>query len=167
MKFEVVAVSLGAAIGLLFGCVEKASAEEVPPLIQERPFYKPTAFGVHMFSVHSERMDDTAGRPWNNANPGLYLRWDRWTAGTYYNSIRKQSVYAGYAYPLHENVDIVFGAVTGYNGPGYSSSPVMPMVIPSVHFKVAQNVSARINIALGVKRGSASAINFALEWKLD
>lgn len=164
MKFEATIVALGAAAGLLFGVVQKACAEE-PPLIQERGF-KPSAIGVHIGSFHSNRFDPVTHRPWNNSNPGLYARWDRWVAGTYYNSIRRQSVYAGYAYPLHDNLDIVFGAVTGYDGRGYSAKPVMPMIIPSAHFQVYKDLSVRLNLAVGVGKGSATAVNLALEWRL-
>lgn len=127
---------------------------------------RPDAFGVHLFSVHSERNDTTCGCRWNNANPGIYARWDRVVVGTYYNSIRRQSVYAGYSYPLFDNLDIVVGVVTGYDGPGRSAKAVMPMVIPSAHFKVTQDLSVRVNFAIGVQRGAASAVNLALEWKL-
>jgi len=168
MKFEATIVALGAAAGILFGCVEKAYAQEpaAPPLIQERNPFKPTDFGVHFVSIHSSKMDVVAGRPWNNSNPGIYARWDRVVVGTYYNSIRRQSVYAGYAYPVHENVDVVFGVVTGYDGRGYAAKPVMPMIIPSAHFALTKDVSVRINLAVGVQKNAATAVNLALEWRL-
>lgn len=128
--------------------------------------FAPDSIGVHIGSVHSSKIDPVANKPWNNSNPGVYARWDNIVVGTYYNSIRKQSLYAGYVYQVTDNIDVVIGAVSGYNGPGYRAKPVMPMVIPSVHFKVWENTSVRINIAPGVGKGSATAINFALEWKL-
>jgi hypothetical protein len=140
-----------------------ASAQDTIP---ERNAFAPTAFGFHVVSVHSTPIDVTAGRPWNNSNPGVYARWDRWVAGTYYNSIRRHSVYAGYAYPLFENLDIVVGVVTGYDGPGYTSKPIMPMVVPSAHFALTKDISVRLNLAIGVQKNAATALNVALEWKL-
>lgn len=152
-----------AALLVLLFSATLASAQN---LIPERDWWKPTKFGVHTFSIHSERIDGHTGRPWNNVNPGAYVRWDRVVAGTFYNSIRQQSVYVGYAYPLFDNVDIVFGAVTGYNAEGRAAKAVMPMIIPSVHFAVTQTMSVRLNLALGAQKGAASAVNLALEWKL-
>lgn len=161
-RFDVLVVALGVAAGLAYGC---AKAEE-PPLIPERNVLAPTAVGVHLVSVHSSKLDLVAGKPWNNSNPGLYARWDRLVVGTYYNSIRRQSVYAGYVYPLHDNFDVVLGVVTGYDGRGYSAKPVMPMVIPSAHFALTKDITLRANLAIGVQKNSATALNFAIEWKL-
>lgn len=131
---------------------------------------KPDVIGMHMFSVHSNNRDPVAERPWNNANPGIYFRWSNIVAGTYYNSIRKESYYVGYAYPVFNNLDMVVGVVSGYNGIGpggaYRAKAIMPMLVPSVHFPINGNLSARINLAIGIGKGSATAINFALEYKL-
>ena len=141
-----------------------ASCQMQPAWAQDKPFID--TMGVHLGSIHSNNYDPVANRAWNNYNPGVYFRHENWVAGTYFNSIRKQSFYAGYVYGLTSNIDIVFGAVSGYNGPGYRAKPVMPMVVPSFHFPLTDAVSARINLAVGVGKGSATAVNFALEWKL-
>lgn len=127
---------------------------------------KPDTFGVHVGSYHVEKVDPVTNKGWNNTNPGAYLRWDNVVVGTYYNSIRKQSVYAGYVYPLTDNIDVVVGAVTGYNGPGYSAKAVMPMVVPSFHFAVAKDVEARVHFLPKAAKGGATAIHFSLEFKL-
>jgi hypothetical protein len=147
---------------LVLAAAMGASAQDIP----ERNPLAPTAIGVHVASFHTERIDETSGKPWNNANVGVYAKWDRWVGGAYYNSIRQTSVYAGYAYPLFDNLDIVVGVVTGYDGPGYSAKAIMPMVIPSAHFAITPDISVRVNLALGVQKGAATAVNFALEWKL-
>lgn len=125
----------------------------------------PDVVGLHIGSWHTSKVDHVAGRPWNNYNPGIYARWDNIVVGTYLNSIRKQSYYVGYAYPLFEHVDIVLGVVSGYSGPGYKARPVMPMVIPSIHFPISDSVHGRINIAFGIGKGSATAVNFAVEYR--
>jgi hypothetical protein len=124
------------------------------------------AFGVHLGSVHSNSYDPVAQRNWNNSNPGVYFRHDEWVVGTYYNSIRKQSYYVGYVYGITSNIDVILGAVSGYDGAGYKAKQVMPMAIPSLHFPIAHDVSARVNLAIGVGKGSATAVNFSLEYKL-
>lgn len=124
------------------------------------------AIGVHVFSVHSTPRDNVAGRAWNNANPGIYFRRDNVVVGTYYNSIRKQSVYVGYSYPVTDYLDVCIGLVSGYNGPGYRAKPISPMLIPTFHGPITSRMDWRINIAPGIGKNSATAINFALEYKL-
>lgn len=69
----------------------------------------------------------------NNINPGIYIKHESGaTAGTYYNSVRRQSYYVGYTFkPVDSipNLDITVGGVTGY-----PKMPVAPMVIPSYTF---------------------------------
>lgn len=140
--------------------------------VQPAAAQAPDAIGMHIGSVHSNNYDPVAKRNWNNANPGLYAKWNvgndmgAYVVGSYYNSIRKQSVYAGYAYPVLPNLDVVVGVVSGYNGPGYRAKAIMPMVVPSLHFPITDTISARFNLAIGVGKGSATALNFALEYRL-
>lgn len=85
-----------------------------------------TIIGVHTISHH------TSG-DWNNNNPGVYVSHNGWTAGTYYNSERHQTVYAGYTFagpiigPLHWGLSV--GAASGYE-----RSKIVPMVVPSLAF---------------------------------
>ena len=66
-------------------------------------------FGVHLGSVHYP-----GGSYQNNFNPGVYLRTDDGiTVGTYYNTLRRISVYAGYTYE-YGPVGLMGGVVTGY-----------------------------------------------------
>lgn len=151
-----------AAVGAFTCLCFSAKAEGVEPW--------PVSVGLMMASIHSERIDALTTRPWNDANPGLYTQWGPLVAGTYYNSLRRQSVFAGYVYPVWANVDITFGAVTGYDGPGRTAKALMPMVIPSIHggfpFNGAEHWGWRVNLALGVQKGSATAINFCVEYRL-
>jgi hypothetical protein len=126
----------------------------------------PDVVGVHLGSVHSNNRDEVSGKAWNNANPGVYFRWENVAVGTYYNSIRKDSFYVAYVYPVTDYFDVSVGLITGYNGPGYAAKPVMPMVVPSVHFPISGNVSGRIHVAPKVSKGGATAVHFSIEWRL-
>lgn len=89
-------------------------------------------FGLHLVSVHIPRND------YNNNNPGLYYRTDAgWTAGFYRNSLRDDSVYAGYTWNWRF-LDITFGGVTGY------TDPVQILVVPSIAFPQTANVRMRL-----------------------
>ncbi|MEO8807067.1 MAG: hypothetical protein ABI433_13385 [Burkholderiaceae bacterium] len=114
--------------------------------------------GLHLASVHvpaNERL--------NNTNPGIYLRHEAgWTAGVYYNSLKRTSVYGGYTFTTRAispklPLSLTVGAITGYQRRketfackhgedrgrtgsrcsrtvGFSSGPVTAMAAPSVAF---------------------------------
>ena len=66
-------------------------------------------FGVHIGSTHYP-----GGSYQNNFNPGVYVRTDDGiTVGTYYNTLRRASVYAGYTYE-YGPFGLLGGVVTGY-----------------------------------------------------
>ena len=137
--------------------------------------------GVHIGSYHMEKQDITAGRPWNNVNPGVYYMWEadeglsilpsgRYVVGSYFNSIRKQSAYVGYVYPVTDYLDVVVGLITGYsgeaaNGRRYSGYPVMPLIVPSVHFPLFDNVEARIHVLPKAAKGGSTAVHFSIEMR--
>ena len=76
--------------------------------------------GVHLGSWHDEP-------GYNNFNPGVYYIGDEgYVVGTYYNSERHQSVYAG-GVMEHGPFALMVGAVTGYE-----NSPLMLYAVPSV-----------------------------------
>ena len=77
--------------------------------------------GLHLGSKHFP------ARGFNDANPGVYyISKDGYTVGTYFNSERRQSVYAGMTWD-YGRFRIQAGAITGYQG------KVLPMLAPSVH----------------------------------
>ena len=106
--------------------------------------------GLHIGSQHYPAKD------FNNFNPGAYYISDEgWTVGTYYNSERKQSVYAGkswYFGPFR----LQAGLITGY------SRPVLPMVAPSVSL----GAGFRLTVLPKVERGGSSVIHLTRETKL-
>lgn len=154
--FRLFAVAL-VLIGMGLACTARAESVNLYP----------DAVGVHLGSVHSNSRDEVSGRNWNNANPGVYFRWGNVAVGTYYNSIRKESFYVGYVYPVTDYLDVTVGVISGYNGPGYAAKPIMPMVVPSVHFPIGDSgLRGRIHVAPKVAKGGATAVHFSLEWRL-
>ena len=83
---------IGAAIVAFAGCTAQAAT-----------------FGIHAGSAHFP-----GGSYQNNFNPGVYLRTDDGiTIGTYYNTLRRVSFYAGYTFE-YGPVGVLGGLITGY-----------------------------------------------------
>lgn len=80
------------ALAAVFGCAAQAAT-----------------FGVHIGSAHYP-----GAHYQNNLNPGMYLRTDDGlTFGTYYNTLRRTSFYAGYTLE-YGPFGLMAGAITGY-----------------------------------------------------
>jgi hypothetical protein len=81
-------------------------------------------WGLHLGSRHLP--SDGA---YNGFNPGAYWRSNEGlTVGTYWNSERKPSVYAGYTADLFGgHMQLTLGGITGY-----SYGRLAPLVVPSV-----------------------------------
>ncbi len=107
--------------------------------------------GLHIGSHHFPAQD------YNNFNPGAYYIHDNGaTVGTYYNSERRQSVYAGWTWdsgPWRLQV----GAITGYE-----RAKVLPVVMPSV----ALGHGFRLVVLPKVERSGSSVIHLMWETKL-
>jgi hypothetical protein len=123
----------------------------------------PSQLIVHGVSIHS-------AKGYNNDNFGLGLQWansegDGPAFGTYYNSERKQTVYAGYAWSTHigdvsgiaTNADLLAGGATGY-----SIAKVIPFVIPSLSFQLTPTTALRLSYAAKVEKGSAHALHLSI-----
>ena len=107
--------------------------------------------GLHIGSQHFP------AQQYNNANPGAYYIHDNGaTVGTYYNSERRQSVYAGWTWDSGP-WRLQIGAITGYE-----RAKVMPMVVPSV----ALGHGFRLTVLPKVERNGSSVIHLMLETKL-
>ena len=139
-----------------------------PSQAQERPL----TLGVHTVSYHVNKIDPISHNKWNNANPGLYVKWDNVVVGGYYNSIRKPSFYVAYAYPLTGNIDLTVGAITGYgdihvgtNG-YYGGYKIMPLVSPSFHFPITDKVEGRVHYTPKAGKYSTHAVHFSIEFSL-
>lgn len=106
--------------------------------------------GIHIGSQHYP------AKQFNNSNPGAYyISDDGWTVGTYYNSDRKQSVYAGKTWD-YGRWRLQAGGITGYR---YA---VMPMIVPSVGL----GYGFRLSVLPKVERRGASVVHLTWETKL-
>jgi hypothetical protein len=117
------------------------------------------AVGLHLASHHS-----LPG--YNNSNPGVYVKTtEGYTAGTYYNSERRQTFYLGRTFEAQLvpwlSAGVTVGAITGYR-----PSPVLPMAIPSVRVPLAGDVSARVAYVPPIEKKGVSTVHFALEFAL-
>lgn len=123
--------------------------------------------GMHVGSHHFPN------EGWNNVNPGVYLRGSinsrsdelRWldgdyVVGAYYNSERKGSLYAGRIYPIAANLDVVVGVISGYK-----AAPILPMVVPSVHFRLLDGWNARVHYLPKIEKSGAHVVHLSLERK--
>lgn len=110
----------------------------------------PATFGVHIGSQH------LPARDYNNLNPGAYYIADNGaTVGTYFNSERRQSVYAGWTFesgPWRVQV----GAITGYQG------RVLPMVAPSV----SVGHGFRLTVLPKIEKTGSAVLHLTWETKL-
>ena len=107
--------------------------------------------GLHIGSQHFP------AQQYNNANPGAYYIHDNGaTVGTYYNSERRQSVYAGWTWD-YGPWRLQVGAITGYE-----RSAVLPMAVPSV----ALGHGFRLAALPKVERDGSAAIHLMWETKL-
>ena len=107
--------------------------------------------GLHIGSQHFPVQQ------YNNFNPGAYYIHDNGaTGGTYYNSERRQSVYAGWTWD-YGPWRLQVGAITGYE-----RSAVLPMVVPSV----ALGYGFRLTALPKVGRDGSAVIHLMLETHL-
>jgi hypothetical protein len=118
----------------------------------------PTTVGLHLVSKHSNNNAD-----WENTNPGLYAVWSNGaTVGTYHNSMRRQSVYAGWSgnWPITQRVSagITLGAITGY------SRPVLPLIVPSLRVGITDHAALRLSFIVNPLKNSAHAVHVSAEW---
>jgi hypothetical protein len=96
------------------------------------PWAQAGTIGLHIGSHHMPSKD------YNNSNPGMYYRADEgWTAGFYRNSLRKDSVYAGYTWKFGA-LDVTTAGVTGY------FNKVQPLLVPSVSLFTYRGITPRI-----------------------
>lgn len=139
-----VSFTIGAIIALCVACGQAKSDTRV---------------GLHLGSYH------TSGN-WNNFNPGVYVYHNGWTAGTYYNSERSQSAYAGYTFegalvgPFSYGLTV--GAITGY-----ARARVLPMVVPSVSFHATERASARLSFIPPFEKNGAAVFHLSVEYRFN
>ena len=111
----------------------------------------PGTLGLHIGSQHFPARD------FNNFNPGAYyIHSSGATVGTYYNSERRQSVYAGWTWD-YGPWRLQAGAITGYR-----RAAVLPLIAPSV----ALGYGFRLTVLPKVERRGSSVVHLTWEMKL-
>ena len=124
----------------------------------------PTRMGLHIASAHSSRA-------YNNTNLGVYLSWqdtggDGPILGTYYNSERRQSVYAVYTWAYRPTTTSAFsaavsaGLVTGYLGRSATL-----LLVPSIATHLSTATSLLLTYAPKSDKRGAHALLLSTEWK--
>jgi len=114
--------------------------------------------GLHLATAHF------GGHDLNAVNPGVYVRHESGaTAGTFRNSYRRQSAYAGWTFETPgRGLALTVGAITGY-----PAAKVMPMVAPSARLPLSSSGALRLAyIPKPLKSGTASGLHLSVEWSL-
>ena len=107
--------------------------------------------GLHIGSQHFP------AKQYNNFNPGAYyIRSSGATIGTYYNSERRQSVYAGWTWD-YGPWRLQAGAITGYR-----RAAVLPLIAPSVSL----GYGFRLTVLPKVERRGSAVVHLTWEMKL-
>ena len=119
--------------------------------------------GVHLVSVHMP-----AEPHHNNVNAGIYVRADGWTAGTYRNTLRRQSVYFGRQFDVGF-VSLGVGLISGYRKEcagsacyGETAHRWSPMLAPSVALPRVAGIVPRVWVIPGFAN-SASVVHLSVE----
>jgi hypothetical protein len=147
------------AIVLAAACAMSAQASE--SAAQERSALLPSTIGLHIGSRHS-------APGFNDRNPGVYARWadaqgDGFAAGTYLNSERAQSLWAGYAWSWRMQALPISAGLTAGAVSGYRTAKLLPLALPSaaLHFG---NTAARLSYIPKVEKRGAAALHFSIEY---
>ena len=107
--------------------------------------------GFHIGSQHFP------AKQYNNFNPGAYyIHSSGATIGTYYNSERRQSVYAGWTWD-YGPWRLQAGAITGYR-----RAAVLPLIAPSVSL----GYGSRLTVLPKVERRGSAVVHLTWEMKL-
>lgn len=107
--------------------------------------------GFHIGSQHFP------SKQYNNFNPGAYyIHSSGATIGTYYNSERRQSVYAGWTWD-YGPWRLQAGAITGYR-----RAAVLPLIAPSVSL----GYGFRLTVLPKVERRGSAVVHLTWEMKL-
>ena len=107
--------------------------------------------GFHIGSQHFP------AKQYNNFNPGAYyIHSSGATIGTYYNSERRQSVYAGWTWD-YGPWRLQAGVITGYR-----RAAVLPLIAPSVSL----GYGFRLTVLPKVERNGSSVVHLMYEIKL-
>lgn len=107
--------------------------------------------GLHIATAHIDQ-----DFPMNGANPGIYVQANNIVAGTYYNSLYKQTYYAGYMLE-HSRFALTLGVANGYE------QGLTPMVIPSTRFNVGELLRLRVTYLPKINATASHVVHFSIE----
>ena len=117
-----------------------------------------TVVGLHLGSQHFPAKDR------NNVNPGVYVMHEGWTAGAYYNSFHKPTVYGGYTWSLAKGewlrLDVTTAVATGYREE--TGQTLRPIILPSIAFG-PEEFRMRVSYGARVKKSSTALVHFSVE----
>jgi hypothetical protein len=112
-----------------------------------------TTVGAHLVTGHTSP-------GFNDSNPGMYFRLDNgFTAGSYFNSERRQSNYMGITVPVFDGAfDVSVLAMTGYR------KDAALAVVPSKSFALGSGYSVRLTLLAPPKSTAAMHFSFERQW---
>jgi hypothetical protein len=131
--------------------------------------------GLHLATWHSNNADSHL----NNINPGVYYKsGSGWTAGYYYNSVRRNSFYVGKSYETQGldglSAGVIVAVVTGYadyrDSLGiHQTNALRPLIVPSAAYAINQNSRVRLTFLPVLEKRNesirASGIAFHLSYE--
>lgn len=120
------------------------------------------AIGLHLGSAHIDV--DPAAPKFTGVNPGVYAEFKNgMIAGTYRNSLARQSAYLGYKVVIARHapfqIDVGVGAVTGY------PMKVAPLVLPSLHMDLGPHYGVRVSYLPKIKFTQAHVVHVSLDYR--
>ena len=122
--------------------------------------------GLHVGSAHIAPSEDLRGTL-NGVNPGAYVVLNNgFTVGGYYNSFRRNSVYAGWTFygpklgPFTPSIEV--GGITGYS----DGNKPMLAVVPSIETPIGDSgLYARVSYVPKFSYTRVHTVHLSLEWK--
>lgn len=116
--------------------------------------------GIHLASYHLQP-ELSGDQPYNDANPGLYLRTPAgWQVGTYWNSHRKVTLYGGRAFRPFAGQNWDAGAFLGV-ATGYPWGDLMPIGALSARYGFA-----RLTATPRIGDKASATLHLSFEWEL-
>lgn len=119
---------------------------------------KLTSIGVHIGSHHWPAQN------FNNFNPGVYAtvsdgEWE-YIAGTYYNSERRQTFYAGLNFQPYSWLSLQVIGATGYRRPFVA-------VVPTLQLPVADRTTLNVSVLPKVEKYGSWVAHLSIQYRFE
>ena len=139
-----------------FALVSVSNSPPVTPLTPNlnRGYLEDTeiAIGTILKSYHFSKYDY---HDYNESHKGVYIKMNKWSAGTYRNSADVQSTFVTYNSYLYKNelykFSLVTGIANGYEGWEHSQGDYLPILGISAQWKYLKTMLAPDSIAFGIE----------------